>query len=339
MMFEAELPTALRPESHRNEQGDPVELNARAAKLCDRLILDGESLGIASSTSASGCRLIDCGIDAPGSREAGRRLAEICLADLAQVEFAPADSEFGVGTSVAVSVDEPVAACMASQYAGWQITLGKYFAMGSGPMRAAAGNEALFDAIGFRERPGCAVGVLETRKLPPDEVCRELANSCGVLPEKLTLLAAPTASEAGTVQIVARSVETALHKLFELGFDLGRVKRGQGTAPLPPVGDDDLAAIGRTNDAILYGGEVTLWVRGDDASLQEIGPRVPSSASSDFGEPFAAIFKRYNHDFYAVDPYLFSPALIRLINLDTSTAHEFGHLAPQVVRTSFGVGD
>ncbi len=196
---------------------------------------------------------------------------------------------------------------MASQYAGWQIIVGKYFAMGSGPMRAAAGKEALFDAIGFREQPEFAVGVLETRKMPPDDVCQALASACGVAPEGLTLLAAPTASEAGTVQIVARSVETALHKLFELGFDLGRVQRGNGTAPLPPVADDDLAAIGRTNDAILYGGEVTLWVHGDDASLQEIGPRVPSCASSDFGEPFAAIFKRYKHDFYAVDPHLFSP--------------------------------
>ncbi len=315
-----------------------MELNERAAQLCERLILDRQSLGVSVATSACGCRLIDCGIDAPGSLEAGRRLAEICLAGLGRVELVPAESSFGVETAVAVTVDEPVPACMASQYAGWQIAQGKYFAMGSGPMRAAAGKEALFDAIGFRERPDCAVGVLETRTFPPDDLCRDLAAQCRVTPDKLTLLAAPTASVAGTVQIVARSVETALHKLFELGFDLHRVQRGQGSAPLPPLADDDLAAIGRTNDAILYGATVTLWVRGDDASLEALGPRVPSCASSDFGEPFAAIFQRYNHDFYAIDPHLFSPALVHFVNLDTNATHTFGRLAPQVVRRSFGVG-
>ncbi len=51
-------------------------------------------------------------------------------------------------------------------------------------------------------------------------------------------------------------------------------------------------AIGRTNDAVLYGGEVVLWVRGDDASLEAVGPRVPSGASPDHGQAFAVIFER-----------------------------------------------
>ena len=60
---------------------------------------------------------------------------------------------------------------MASQYAGWQISVDmapgpdgkskKYFAMGSGPMRAAAGREELFDTIGHREASPVAVGVLD----------------------------------------------------------------------------------------------------------------------------------------------------------------------------------
>ncbi len=206
---------------------------------------------------------------------------------------------------------------MAAQYAGWQITGEKFFAMGSGPMRAAAAKEPLFAKIGCTEQADDAVGVLETRQFPPDAVCRDIAERCGVSPERLTLLLAPTASLAGSVQVVARSVETALHKLFELGFDLRRIESGFGTAPLPPAAADDLAAIGRTNDAILYGGEVTLFVRGDDASLEAVGPRVPSGASSDHGQPFAAIFERYDRDFYKIDPHLFSPARVTLCGLDS----------------------
>jgi methenyltetrahydromethanopterin cyclohydrolase len=224
---------------------------------------------------------------------------------------------------------------MASQYAGWQIAAGKFFAMGSGPMRAAAGKEAIFAKIGHQETPDVAVGILETRKRPPDEVCQDLAKQCRVSPEKLTLLVAPTASLAGTLQVVARSVETAMHKLFELGFDLSRVESGFGTAPLPPASADDLVAIGRTNDAILYGGDVTLYVRGDDVSLEQIGPKVPSGASSDYGQPFAAIFERYQRDFYKIDPHLFSPARITLSNLDTGHTYVFGRTLPRVIHESF----
>jgi methenyltetrahydromethanopterin cyclohydrolase len=273
-------------------------------------------------------------VEAPGNIEAGRRLAEICLSGLGTVKIVP--SSLRSGQQVRVRSEAPVAACMASQYAGWEIRAGDYFAMGSGPMRAAAGREALFEAIGHRERPDVCVGVLESGKLPPEGVCLEIAAKCGVAPDRLTLLVARTASPAGTVQIVARSVETAMHKLHELGFDLNRIEHGLGWAPLPPVADDDLTAIGWTNDAILYGGFAALCVRGDDASLEAIGPRVPSSASPDFGRPFAEIFARSDHDFYRIDPMLFSPARVRFYNLDTRRMFVYGRRAHEVLEASFG---
>ena len=140
---------------------------------------------------------------------------------------------------------------------------------------------------------------------------------------------------AGTIQVVARSLETALHKLHEVGYDIKNIVSGMGSAPLPPVAADDMAAIGRTNDAVLYGGEVTLWVRDDDARLAEIGPQVPSCASADFGEPFAAIFERYGRDFYKIDPLLFSPAAITFINLTSGKMQRFGELRVDVLERSF----
>lgn len=312
-----------------------LSLNRRAAALCDDFVREAEILRIRANSVACGARIIDLGIEVPGGLEAGRRLAEICLAGLGSVTFVPSSLDNTPGLAVLVASDHPIEACMASQYAGWQIAAGKYFAMGSGPMRALARKEALFDKLAHRETSEVAVGVLETRHVPSDDVCRDLAQKCGVTPDKLTLLVAPTASLAGTVQIVARSVETALHKLFELGFDLSRVVSGFGAAPLPPASSDDLVAIGRTNDAILYGGEVTLYVRGDDASLEQVGPRVPSGASSDHGRPFAAIFERYERDFYKIDPHLFSPARITLSNLDTGRTFVFGHTLPRVIHESF----
>lgn len=311
-------------------------LNERAHELCNAMAAEAEKLGIAIGRLACGTRIIDCGVKALGGIEAGRRLAEVCLSGLGRVSVDPMPIAGAPYPTVSISTDAPVAACMASQYAGWEIKGEKFFGMGSGPMRAAACREELFQEIGNCERPEVCVGVLETSKLPPEPVCIEIAAKCGIGPERLTLLAARTSSLAGTLQIVARSVETALHKLHVLGFDLGRVVRGLGTAPLPPQAGDDWTAIGWTNDAILYGAVVEITVTGDDQSLQAFGPRVPSRASADYGRPFAEIFSRYNNDFYRIDPLLFSPAVVGFRNADTGSSFCFGQCELQILEESFG---
>ncbi len=312
-----------------------MNLNARALRLAESMLSDADVLRIEGHPIARGGRFVDCGIEAHGGLRAGLEMARVCLADLADVAIVPGAVSGRACPHVQVVTDHPVAACLASQYAGWAISEGKFFAMGSGPMRAAYGHEEIFAQIGYGEDPDSVVGVLEGRKPPPPEVVARIATACGVPPGSVTLLVAPTASLAGGLQVVARSVETALHKLHALDFDLSRIVSAQGVAPLPPVAKDDLAAIGRTNDAILYGARVVLYVEGDDDALLDVGPRVPSSASRDHGEPFAAIFARYNHDFYAVDPHLFSPAEVVFHNLQTGRVHAFGATDEAVLSRSF----
>ncbi|MEX2176642.1 MAG: methenyltetrahydromethanopterin cyclohydrolase [Pirellulaceae bacterium] len=310
-----------------------IELNERTWKRCDGIAsYFPEHIHAIVSKARSGTRIIDLGVHARGGLEAGRQLAETCLAELGYVEFT---SNSGSAPVVTVHTDHPILACMASQYAGWQLTGEEFFAMGSGPMRAVACKEPLFEHLGYRESAQRVVGVLETSKLPTDEICQKIAAACNVTPDNVTLLVARTASIAGTVQVVARTVETALHKMHELGYDLQKVVSGWGSAPLPPVAADDLVGIGRTNDAILYGGEVTLWVRDDDDALAELVAKIPSSASRDYGEPFAAVFERYGRDFYKIDPLLFSPATVTLVNLASGKSHRAGELRPDILATSF----
>lgn len=320
-------------------------LNERAWQLCDAMVADADRLGIAVSTLDCGTRIIDCGVKATGSIEAGLRTADVCMAGLGKTWVLAEEGHTQLpwrverlydGPFVYVSSEHPVAACMASQYAGWEIKGEKFFAMGSGPMRAAACREELFQHIGHCEKPDVCVGILEASKLPPDSVCIDVADKCGIQPDRLTLCVAGTASAAGTVQIVARSMETALHKFHVLGFDVSRIALAAGCAPLPPIAGDDLTAIGWTNDAILYGSTVSMVVRDGAQKLDEFGPRVPSSASPDFGRPFKEIFERYNGDFYRIDPMLFSPALIVVANHDTGEKFDYGLLAPDVLKESFG---
>jgi methenyltetrahydromethanopterin cyclohydrolase len=314
-------------------------LNERAQRQADFLATNAATLRIAVNKAESGARVLDCGVKVPGGIQAGLGLARVCLAGQAEVTLL-AGTVAGVASPlVQVATDMPVLACMAAQYAGWQISVGKYFAMGSGPMRAAWGKEDLFQIIPGKEQPPVAVGVLESRKLPDETVLTYLSEQLKIPAGKLTLLVAPAASMAGNVQVVARSLETALHKLHELKFDLGQILSGLGAAPLPPVGKDELNAIGRTNDAILYGGRVVLWVQSDDDQLAEIGPKVPSSASPDYGAPFASIFARYDQDFYKIDPSLFSPAEIVFHNLKSGRSHVFGKTKEDVLWQSFFGGE
>jgi methenyltetrahydromethanopterin cyclohydrolase len=313
-----------------------MTMNRRALARVDSFLTDAAMRRVAVHT-IGGARVVDCGIATAGGLEAGVLLARVCLADLGSVSLVPSPLSELPSLAVQVTCDQPLLACLGSQYAGWQIQAGKFFAMGSGPMRAKYAHEDLYREFPDLTEPAEAVvGVLETRKLPTEEVIAHLADKLGLTAERLTLLVAPTASLAGTLQVVARTLETALHKLHTLHFDLRSIVSGTGLAPLPPVAKDDLTGIGWTNDAVLYGGQATLWVRTDDALLEQVGPQVPAIASRDYGAPFAEIFRQAGGDFYKIDPMLFSPAQVTFHNLTSGRTHTFGRLSVEVLRRSFG---
>lgn len=310
-------------------------LNQRAAHLTAFAKSRADLLGLKVSSS-HGATLLDFGVSCEGGLEAGLLLARICLASMAQVDLAPSSSALPSVPQIFVRTDHPVPACLMSQYAGWKISVDDYFAMGSGPMRALARKEELIQEFPECEDGKVAVGVLESGSLPNEAAIQSIRKQ---LPDRcaLTLAVAPTASQAGTIQVVARSVETALHKLHELKFPLNSITSATGVAPLPPVAKNDLNGIGRTNDAILYGATVNLWVRCEDDLIRQIGPSVPSCSSSSHGQTFLTLFKAANHDFYAMDPALFSPAVVVFHNLKSGRSFTFGQLFPEILTDSFGI--
>jgi methenyltetrahydromethanopterin cyclohydrolase len=312
-----------------------LSVNDRACALAGRLAAEADALRVAVSTLPNATRVIDCGSAVPGGLEAGRRLAEICMGGLGAVTFAPLVLEGRWLPGLAVVTDHPALACLGSQYAGWRLDRDGYFAIASGPGRALIRAEELYDDLEVQERAEKAVLCLETRDSPPAEIAGYVAERAGVDAADLTLVFAPTASLAGGVQVAARVVETALHKLHELEFDVGRVVSGFGSCPLPPVSKTDPEAIGRTNDAVLYGGQVELTVGAPDEELEALVPRLPSSASRDHGESFGSVLERANWDFYAIDPLLFSPAEVRLTSVTSGRSFSAGSVDLGVLERSF----
>ena len=212
---------------------------------------------------------------------------------------------------------------------------GGFFALGSGPARALSRVEKLYQELGYVDHNGKSALVIEGDKAPPASVVANIASACGIAPKDLTILYAPTASLAGTVQIAARVLEVALHKAHELHFPLDKIEDGYGVAPLAPPIPDFVKAMGRTNDAIIYGGRVQLFVRGSDADAKQLAEQLPSSSSPSYGQPFGEIFAAVNGDFYKIDGKLFSPAMVTVSNLDTGASFHAGKLAPDIVDASF----
>jgi methenyltetrahydromethanopterin cyclohydrolase len=312
-----------------------LSLNHRALELADRLVADADATRVSVTTLSNGTRLIDCGATAAGGLEAGRRFAEMTMGGLGTVGFSPLVLEGRWLAALTVATDHPTLACLGSQYAGWKLERDGYFAMASGPGRALIRAEELYDDLDVDERASAAVLCLETREAPSAELAAEVAQRAGVDGGSLTLALAPTASIAGSVQVAARVVETALHKLHALEFDMARVVSGFGSCPLPPVARNDTEAIGRTNDAVLYGGQVQLTVDADDDELDGLVAKLPASASRDYGEPFGHVLKKAGYDFYAIDPMLFSPAEVRLTSARSGRSFHAGRVDLATLERSF----
>ena len=312
-----------------------LQMNELAAEIADHLDEHAAELRVRSHLLPTGARVIDAGVEIEGGYDAGLVLGEICMGGLGNVAYSPLQIGGDAWPGVTVWTDHPAISCMASQYAGWAISVDKFFAMGSGPLRAHARVEReLFEKLDYAEEATRAVLVLEGRTLPNDAVATWVAQKARLQPSQLTFVVAPTASLAGGVQISARILETGLHKMETLGFDVRRIVSGMGTAPVPPVAKNDLRAIGRTNDCILYGGQARYTVRASDAELAELAPKVPASASRDYGVPFYEIFQRYEGDFYKIDKLLFSPAEVWLTSVESGRTFHAGRLNPEVLTAS-----
>jgi methenyltetrahydromethanopterin cyclohydrolase len=316
-----------------------ISVNAQAQALIRTLANASDELKIEVAHGARGETIIDAGASARGSIAAGIAIAEICMGGLGDVQLTASSATPRWPWTLIVRSANPVIACLASQYAGWRLAHGEgreaFFALGSGPARALARTEPLFETLPYRDAATSAALVMESARPPPPPIVDKVAQACGLGPDQLTFIYAPTQSLAGATQIVARVLEVALHKAHELKFPLDNIVEGMAAAPLAPPHPDLITAMGRTNDAIIYAGRAHLMVTGPAAAARQLAERLPSRGSRDYGRPFAEIFKRFKGDFYAIDPMLFSPAQVTVTALDTGESFHAGGLNLELLDVSF----
>ena len=115
-----------------------LRMNEAAGEIADNMADQADILRVKTHRLPGGARVIDAGVEVDGGIEAGLALAEICMGGLGSLACAPVQIGDKTHPGLIVWTDHPAVACMASQYAGWAISVGKFFAMGSGPLRAHA---------------------------------------------------------------------------------------------------------------------------------------------------------------------------------------------------------
>jgi len=317
-----------------------LSVNKKGWSLAEKLLDSSEEFGVVTKETSRGVTLIDAGIEAKGSLEAGRIITEICLGGYGEATISSKKYNDLTLPSISVQTNYPAISTLGSQFADWQIKAGNYYAIGSGPARALVRkNKKLYEKIEYMDESDQSVLVLETSKKPPESVIEQILLECKVRPNKLMLILVPTTSIAGSTQVSGRIVETGLHKLMKLGFDPKLAVHGFGSAPIAPVHSKFAEAMGRTNDAILYMGEADYEVKGfkDDEKLKRIVEKTPSSASSHYGRPFLQIFKEANYDFYKIDPNLFAPAVVSVKNTETGNMFKEGKINLDIFKRSIGV--
>ena len=319
-----------------------VSVNLEAKKIVDRMIEKADDLKINVDKLENGSTVIDCGVNVDGSIKAGELYTGVCLGGLADVGISiPGDlSERFALPSVKIKTDFPAVSTLGAQKAGWSVSVGDFFALGSGPARALSLKPAeTYEEIGYRDDADIAILTLEADKLPGEDVTDMIAAECDVAAENVYVLVAPTSSLVGSIQISGRVVENGTYKMLEaLHFDVNKVKYAAGIAPIAPVDPDGLKAMGKTNDAVLFGGRTYYYIEskeGDD--IKSLAENLPSSASEGYGKPFYDVFKEADYDFYKIDKGMFAPAEVVINDLRTGEVFRAGFVNEELLMKSFGL--
>ncbi len=313
-----------------------ISLNQISFSIVKNLIKNSDKLQLIVKKGALDCTIIDAGINTPGSIEAGLLISEICLGGLGRVSITPSNF-FDDSTIMQISIHSahPVLACLGSQYAGWSLSSNDFFSLGSGPVRSIAQKEEIFKVLKYTDNYEETVTILEVDKEPPKEIVQKVSEDCKIKSKNLVFILTPTTSVSGNIQVVARVLEVAIHKVHELGFPLERIESGFGTAPLPPLAKNFVSAMGRTNDSIIYGGNVQLLVNGPEDDLISLAKDLPSSNSKDYGKTFKKIFEEYNQDFYKIDGSLFSPSRVIINSKESGKVYSSGNINKEIIKSSF----
>jgi methenyltetrahydromethanopterin cyclohydrolase len=312
-----------------------LSVNRGAMTLVRELIERADELQIEIETTTAGATVIDMGQRVPGSWEAGRLYAEITMGGLGSVSFGDFELAGHHLRSVLVSTEHPVEACWVAQKHADRRSGDPDDVILAGPAKALlVPIDPSVAQAGYQEMHRQAVAPLQLERRVTDDDIAWLARACQLPPRDIFVLVAPTPSLVCAIQVVARSVDNAMHRLHSAGLELTSIESLRGSAPVPPRADDELSALGRINDSLMYGTQVHAQVR-YSGDLSAVATQVASQPPASRGRPFLDILAAADNDFHNVPLDVFCIAEMSITDIDSGSSATAGDLDYDLLATSF----
>lgn len=315
-----------------------ISVNERTVKLVEKMILDPEGYKV-EVHNICGAHVIDCGVNADGSWEAAKLMTEILFGGLNEVTYEtfPEMIDGVYYNAVHVYSDHTVLQQAACNISGWELRPGKYAPVLAGPGRTLARKEGdwLSKYSDYSDKYTKAVLTVEQGTMLTEDAVKDLVDAVGIEAKNIYILVAASGSIACSVQVSARILEQTLHRLLEEGFNLDNIVEAHGICVIPPVVKDDMIAMGRLNDVLIYGGQSTYTVDCEDSEVEAIIDKITSDKSSAYGRMFKEIYEENGCDFYKVPMEMYSPAKVVIINQRTGRVFKAGAFNLDILAQSF----
>lgn len=318
-----------------------IQVNREAMVFVRELMEKEEIYSINTETLPGGSTLLDLGVLAKGSISAGILLTKIMMGGLGDVSLGVFPYTIGSISYPALHlvVNHPLLG-LGCQISGWELSPGEYAPILAGPGRTLRRypDDYLEPYTSYQDDWHEAVITIEAPEFISQEEVERLVEACNVLPENLYILQASSSSIATAVQVAGRIGEQGLHRLMEEGYPIETIVDVSGFCLIPPMVKDELLAMGRLNDALIYGGQVNLVVEGEDGPIEEVIEKVTAISSPAYGRPFKEIYRDAGCDFYQVPREVYSPAVMVIMNRTSGRVFQAGRFHLELLAQSFQEG-
>jgi methenyltetrahydromethanopterin cyclohydrolase len=311
-----------------------ISVNDNVTKYVDKLLDREEELNVKSYYLENQATVIDCGIKSPGSIGAGIILASISLGGLGKISVVPAIiDEYYIHFSQAY-INRPSIACLGSQKPAWKLKIEGYNGTAYGPARAISQKpKAIYTAIDYSDDSETAIINIESMALPGEKEIDAIAKQCNTDPECVVALVAPANSIASSVVNSTRTVEWAMNRLFQLGYNINDIITASSATPIAPIRSDEHEFLGSSFDSISYYGMAQIYAKCHDDRFKE----ATSISSKSYGKGFMTLVKESQGDLSKVDPAMFSPARLIVNGVQDGTLQGYGKLNAAMLMASYGL--
>lgn len=273
-----------------------IKINKRLKELVEELINHAWDYSLNVKILPCGATLIDAGVEAEGTYEAGRIITEICHGGLCRASLSLANMDGIVLPQITVESFHPTLSAYDIQ-AGYAVE-GEIV---SGPINMYLKKDALrYKKLSNIDKTTVGIAIIQSNDIPANEWVLSLSEQSHFHPKDLCLIVMPMQSVVSATQIAGRMNEDVIFSLENsIGYNSLKVKHIIGNAPICPVAKrDSKKRKAYPDDFLHYGAAVFLTLDvNPDEDLQKLAEALCFQSTPIYGEFFSDILGKAKGNF------------------------------------------